>query len=243
MNADSSLTLRHNWPTWAQEATQDATGLEALELLAAADQQLAFIGTPFAADIDPFVSPRISSYTGPAGEYVRHDVWKITADRTTPKHAVMRAIINRPGMADTPNIEARCWSGGFPYRGEFQPITTIDMIRQARQDQRMRAVGVVSLQGIDADNITLNMHNADHLVDITGVNCLRLDLVVPVYGWRDLSPDMLVIDDETVTRQQTPAIFASLMAHGDAEIPHAITIQTDEGERSFAIKRLGDLVL
>lgn len=238
----SVLSERQNWPDWAQDAADSKQGLAALEALVATNRRLGLLGAPFIEDIEP-IRPRVSSHTGDNGEYIRESTSKITVDRE-PAHAVMRAVINRIGMAEyVPDVEARCWSGGLPYRDSVQTITTIDMIRQALRDQRTRAVGVIALDHINDNFIAPNEHDPANLTDIIHSEAIMPELIVPVLGRRDLSPDMLVIDDETVTRKETPAIFNALFARGDSDFPNAVCIETESGPRDYALKRLSELAL
>jgi|GEM_PF-3348048 len=238
----SVLSERQNWPNWAQGATDGKQGLAALEALVSTNQRLGLLGTPFIEDVEP-IRPRISSHTGDDGEYVRESLSKITVDRE-PAHAVMRAVINRFGMAEyVANADARCWSGGLPYRGNVQTITTLDMVRQAMQDRRTRAVGVIALDRIDQELITPNEIDPSNLTDIIHSDAIMPELIVPVIGMRDLSPDMLVIDDETVTRKETPAIFNALLARGDRDFPGAVSIETERGPHGYTLRRLSELAL
>ncbi len=241
-----SLARRTNWPAWAREHVGSLSGLAALELLAQSERSLYFLGSPFLDDVE-VLEHRVSKYTGEQGEYVTEEGPPKTTVISIPKAASMRAIINRFGMSSyVSDIDERCWSGWYPYRGNVQPISTSDMVAQAQQDPFLRFVAAIDISRIDPADIHDNMHDQTFAVDLRGqsVSSVRPDLIVPVTGRRDLPAEMLVIDETSVARAEAETVYDWLWrTNGDQKVPPKVTIETTHGRRDFRLRRLGQLTV
>jgi hypothetical protein len=238
-----SLVNRQNWPDWAMESVGDLVGLVALQSLSQSEKQLYFLGSPFLEDAET-IKPRVSYYTGEGGRYAVEGPAKITV-ASTPEAACMRAIINRLAMSHIPNIDENCWSGWYPYRGGMKLISTAEMVRIAQHDPALRFVAAIDISRISPQDVRQSMHGYNFTADLKGPSTisLRSELIVPVTGRQDL-PEMLLIDEDPVTRAEAKSIFDWLWhTNGDNVIPSVVTLSTVGGRRNFRIKKLGQVSL
>jgi hypothetical protein len=237
---EGSLARRENWPDWANDRVGDREGLEALNALAVGRPALAFLGSPFLSELEP-IRPRVSEYTGDGGSYVAEPTSKTTVC-FSPGQAVMRATISRPALQIIPDVDLRCWSGHYPRKGEFQGVTTVDMVRAVRRPGPLRFVAVIDTADISATNREENMHDTEFMLDLCNIPELMPACIVPVSGDRDLPADTLIIN-APISRAEAHLVFPQLEAVGDGPIPETVEVELMGCKKSFPIVPLDQLAI
>lgn len=219
-----SLVRRENWPEWARSIAGNFGGLEALiTLQEESDRQLYYLGTP---DI-----PEAVTTTDSSGRYfIEQGGAKITL-LGDPRAAIMRAIINRVGMAGLPNVDDRCWSGWFqrslPDGSErLQTITTYDMVRQAHDVPGYGYVAVFARGTLEDAGLQITeLPEKPHEIHVYASRqetpvVLRPELVVPINGNYDLPFDIAYLGgpDGSPTRPEAARIYDALSS--GQGVPH-----------------------